>query len=205
MLIDGCLLYIRYFKQLLDKFTNINLFKSEILKDLEQSFELIKLCEFSLNDKLCLLYRGTRDGFGAKAFHSKCDGHSNTLTIVKAKGSKFIFGGFTTVHWDKSNKWKSDPNAFLFSLTNKENQPLKMKIDSNRHQHAIGCDSSCGPIFGVDIRIANNANTRMNSLSSLCFTYSQPQYAFETDEAETFLAGSNPFQLDEIEVYEKKE
>jgi hypothetical protein len=31
-----------------------------------------------------------------------------------------------------------------------------------------------------------------------------PQYEEETSEAETFLAGSHEFQLDEIEVYEKE-
>ena len=92
---------------------------------------MIKLCEFSPNDKWSLLYRGTRDDFGGKAFHSKCDGKSNTLTILKAKQSKFIFGGFTAVNWESSNnlKYKSDQNAFIFSLTNKDNTPLKMKID----------------------------------------------------------------------------
>ncbi len=74
-------------------------FSSEILTDERQSFELVKLCEFSPNDKWSLLYRGTRDGFGAKDFHSRCDGHSNTLTILKAKQSEFIFGGFLMVRY----------------------------------------------------------------------------------------------------------
>ncbi len=88
-----------------------------------------------------MLYRGTRDGFGVKAFHSKCDGRSNTLTIFKAKQSSNIFCGFTSVNWESSTygTFKSDPNAFLFSLTNKDNQPLKMKIDSNGHHRAILC------------------------------------------------------------------
>jgi hypothetical protein len=115
----------------LGQYTNTNPFKSQILKDLKQSFELIKLCEFSPNDKWTLLYRATRDGFDSDDFHSKCDGHSNTLTIVKAKHSEFIFGGYTTVSWDDSSGDKSDPNAFIFSLTNGDNQSLKMKINSN--------------------------------------------------------------------------
>ena len=52
----------------LSLYLGIHSFKSEILKDLKQSFELIKLCEFSPNDKWSLLYRATRDGFGGKAF-----------------------------------------------------------------------------------------------------------------------------------------
>jgi hypothetical protein len=81
--------------------SNTDPFKSQILTG-NQPNELIKLCEFSPNDKWSLLYRGTRDGFGARAFHTRCDGHSNTLTIFKAKESQFLFGGFTTVSWDSS-------------------------------------------------------------------------------------------------------
>ena len=90
----------------------MNSLKSEILKGEQQCSELINLCEFSPNDQWSLLYRATRDGFGTKAFHSKCDGHSNTLTILKAKGSQFIFGGFTTVSWDNSSGKKIRPKCF---------------------------------------------------------------------------------------------
>jgi hypothetical protein len=150
------------------------------------------------------LYRGTRDGFGAKDFHSKCDGHSNTLKIFKAKQSSFIFGGFTTVSWDSSSEQKSDAIAFIFSLTNKDNKPMNIKIHPNQHQYAIFCHSECGPTFGDDIHIANNANTTMDSRSNLGFAYKHPQYGHGTNEGKTFLAGSHKFQLDEIEVYEKE-
>ena len=144
---------------------NMNLFKSQILKGERQMSELIKVCQFSPNDKWSLLYRGTRDGFGAVDFHTRCDGHSNTLTILKTKQSQFIFGGFTTAKWEtpKFPKFKSDRNAFIFSLTNKDNRPLKMKIKQNRHQSAIRCHSEYGPTFGGghDIYVANNANTTM--------------------------------------------
>jgi hypothetical protein len=86
--------------------SNMNLFKSEILNDERQSVELIKLCEFAPTDKWSLLYRGTRDGFGSQDFHSRCDGHSNTLTILKAHDSSYIFSGFTSVDWDNSSGWK---------------------------------------------------------------------------------------------------
>jgi hypothetical protein len=181
-----------------------NPFKSEIITNGQQCSELIDLCQFSSSDKWSLLYRGTRDGFDLDDFHSRCDLHSNTLTILKAKESDFIFGGYTTVSWDRSNEWKSDPNAFLFSLTNKDKEPVKMKIKPKRYHNAIHCDPKWGPIFGQDILIANNANARMDSCSSLGFSYKHPRYEFGTDEARTFLAGSRDFQLDEIEVYEKK-
>ncbi len=52
--------------------------------------------------------------------------------------------------------------------------------------------------------IANNSNTAIESSSQLGSWYKHPQYAFGTNEAQSFLAGSFKFKLDEIEVYEKE-
>jgi hypothetical protein len=172
------------------------------------------LCEFSPSDKWSLLYRTTRDGFGSHDFHSKCDGHSNTLTLLKAKESEFYLGGIITVSWELPANYKSDPNAFISSLTNKDNKPIKMKVDPNRHESAIGCQSELGPTFGFvgDIYKNNNANTTLKCYSYLGHTY----HIFGSyissictwngiNEAQLFLAGSFNFQLDEIEVYEKEQ
>jgi hypothetical protein len=52
----------------------------------DQQVELLKLCKFGFNTKFTLIYRATVDGFGANAFHSKCDDQGKTLTIIAAKG-----------------------------------------------------------------------------------------------------------------------
>jgi hypothetical protein len=176
-------------------------FKSQILSG-RQAFDLLKVCEFSIKDKWTLLYRGTRDGFGADDFHSKCDGHKNTLTILKAHGSSYKFGGFASINWNSPSRaqFKSDPNAFLFSLTNKDNKPCKMRqIKTNL---SICVQSSYGPTFGgsPDLHICNNANTTMGSFSFLGHSYQHPQL----EQGESFLAGSDDFLLSEIEVYEKE-
>jgi hypothetical protein len=187
-----------------NQYTNTNSFDSEILTDVKQSIELIKLCEFSPNDKWSLLYRATRDGFKARDFHLKCDGHSNTLTILKAAESEFVFGGFTTADWNSTGGYKSDPNAFIFSLINNDNKPLKIKAHPGYHDHAIRCDSKCGPSFGEgpDIHIGNKPS---GSYSNLGYSYAHPQYTYKSDEAQGFLAGSIHFQLDQIEVYQREE
>ena len=141
----------------LKDYFGIGPFNSSILKE-NQSMDLINLCEFSPNE----LYRGTRDGFLAKDFHDKCDGHPQTLTIFKAKKSSYIFGGYTSAAWeskstDQINNY--DPTAFIFSLTNKDNQPFKSRIKVNHHKNAIYCCSLEGPSFGnSDIIIKNNFN-----------------------------------------------
>ncbi len=106
-----------------------------------------------------------------------------------------------------SETFKSDPNAFILSLTNKDNTPLKIKIHLDKHHRAIQYNLSYGPIFGgCDIALADDANnTTMNSYTNLGWTYKHPQYTYGTNKAKTFLAASFKFQLDEIEVYQKEE
>ena len=48
-----------------------------------------------------LLFRASRDGFAASAFHSKCDNKGPTVTVVKSGAN--IFGGFTEKPWAKGN------------------------------------------------------------------------------------------------------
>ena len=113
-----------------------------------------------------LLWRATRDGFGAKAFHSRCDGKTNTLTVIKSK-TGFIFGGYTAVEWtirtDKT--YKTDNTAFLFTLTNPASMPLKMKIKEGREQYAVGHFYSWGPYFG-DLLVSNESNSNTDSYTN---------------------------------------
>ena len=44
-----------------------------------------------------LLFRASRDGFAASAFHSKCNNKGPTVTVVKS--GENIFGGFTEKPW----------------------------------------------------------------------------------------------------------
>jgi hypothetical protein len=99
-----------------------------------------------------LLYRGSRDGFGASNFHEKCDNESNTLTLIETtKG--FIFDGFTPLVWDSTtNGYKSDnaQKSFVFTLKNAGNiQPRTFKLLNG--SYAIFCYSPCGPTFGSGI------------------------------------------------------
>ncbi len=187
----------------LKDYLRIDLFNSSILTK-NQSTDLIKLCEFSSNDKWHLLYRGTRDGFLAKDFHEKCDGHPNTLTIFETKKHSFIFGGYTSAAWESLlyGQTKNDPTAFIFSLTNKDKQPFKSKIKPDHHGNAIFCSYKEGPSFGhSDIIIKNNTHLTFSS-SNFGVSYSHPRG--DKFEDKLFLAGLNQFQLGEIEVYKKE-
>ena len=167
-----------------------------------------------------MLYRASRDGFSAESFHSKCDNIPKTLTIIKVKDEPNIFGGYTEATWDGKGVFKKDRNAFLFSLINEDNKPVKMKINNNV-ENAIYCDSKLGPTFGggKDFCICSNSNTNKESFSNLGYTYQHPKYHFilkkniNTIKAMKFLAvprlilfcsnlnGDWFFLVSEIEVY----
>ena len=66
--------------------------------------------------KFQLLYRGSKDGFTSKNFHSLCDNKAPTLMIMKSDKGQ-VFGGYTSETWNVDNKYKNDSTAFLFSLT----------------------------------------------------------------------------------------
>ena len=88
----------------------------------------------------------------------------------------------------------------LYSLTNRDNQPSKMRqINTTK---SIKCVSYFRPIFGFgcDLHICNNANTTMGSYSNLGVSYQHPQ----PEQGESYLAGTQYFQLSEIEVYQKE-
>jgi hypothetical protein len=63
---------------------------SAIVPDFPKLFEDFKRRTFTL------LWRGSRDGFGAADFHNRGDGHPNTLTVILDTDGN-IFGGFTPV------------------------------------------------------------------------------------------------------------
>ena len=74
---------------------------------------------------------------------------------------------------------------------------------SSRRAYSIYCGSRYGPAFGGgDIRISHYASSNSNSYSNLGHTYSPPSgYRYDSTFAQTFLAGSFKFTIDEVETF----
>jgi hypothetical protein len=167
------------------------------------------LAEFRVK-RFTLLWRGSRDGFGARDFHGRCDGHANTLTLIEDTAGN-IFGGFTPVEWEsrvyngkwgkEDNRYKADPSlkSFLFTLKNPHNFPArKFALKAEKKDQAIRCDSSWGPQFG-DIGVSDNCNANASSHTYLFGL----RYANDTGlDGESFFTRSRNFKLKEIEVFE---
>ncbi len=120
-----------------------------------------------------------------KHFIGLCDGKANTVTVIKNTNG-FIFGGFTSIPWSSSGgyiadsssddddhqadimrSWKTDNSAFLFSLSNPSNTPLKLKVKPA--QSGVYHHSSFGPIFGTghDLLVNNLSNTNRQNYMNL--------------------------------------
>jgi hypothetical protein len=122
--------------------------------------------------RFSLLWRGSRDGFGSKEFHGRCDGHGNTLTVIfDTKGN--IFGGFTPLKWnsrtpvafpDSSNSEVDDNlKSFLFTLKNPHNIPAKrFTLKAEMKYRAIICNYEWAPRF-YSIWISDNCNANTDS------------------------------------------
>ncbi len=190
------------------KIVEIEVYTNKFISTILDNFmiqDLNKLCEIDLK-KWSVIYRASRDGFRSKDFHSNCDGITNTLTVIKSKASENVFGGYTEKAWDSKFKWISDPEAFIFSLINEEDNPFKsMSIGQN----SICCHCDYGPIFGGDengfikeIAIVSDSN-RKNCYSHFGFEYIHQDYPNNCNRSESILAGWGIFQVDEIEVFVK--
>jgi hypothetical protein len=151
------------------------------------------------DNKWKLLYRGSTDGFGASNFHSKCDGHSNTLTVILST-TGCIFGGFTPVAWEPSGGSRSDSTkqSFLFLIKDWRNSSARVFPILNA-SWAIYCSSSYGPIFGsnFDIYVSDSCNQNASSHTNLGGGYTN-----DTGIAgNQVFTGGPSFTVKEIEVF----
>jgi hypothetical protein len=154
------------------------------------------------NKSFSLLWRGSRDGFDVAAFHRLCDGKANTVTVIKNTNG-FIFGGFTSLPWNSSGGvYHGDNSAFLFSLTNPSNTPLKLKVKPA--QNAVWHHSNYGPTFGDgwDLYVSSLSNTNRQNFMNLT-SYEFPNGLSGNEGGEFIVGGSDSyFQTVEIEVFQ---
>lgn len=149
------------------------------------------------NQRWELIYKASRDGFGANIFHSHCDNKGPTITIIQSNNN-YLFGAYTSFVWTSAGgSYQNDKTAFLFTLTNPHNiSPTKYMIKSGNEGNAVYHHSGYGPTFGGhDIHIANNSNT---SNSSIGFSHS---YVDTTGKGNSTFTGASSFLVSDIEVF----
>ena len=168
--------------------------ESKIIKDNEDKNFLINCLD---NKKIVtkLIYSATMDGDTIDAFNKKCDGKSNTLSIIKTDNGKIIGGYFKKAFSVKENYY--DPDCFLFSLNYKE----KYNVDPNgeyKNYSFKGTGSSSSIIdFGIgsSIHITKNClNSESNYYRGINGTFKFPNNRITNSDRH--------FKVIEFEVYQ---
>jgi len=162
-------------------------------------FGLITQLLFGKNYRL--LFRASRDGFTARAFHLKADNVPKTLVVIRS--DNYIFGGYSTKKWEKTQGVYSNCNSrsWLFSLN--KYQIIRLKPGNT---NIIYNRANSGPTFGSghDLHICNNSHTNKQSYSNLgsCYDLNIANVTYGNENAKTYLAGSYKFLVSDYEVFE---
>ncbi|GAM17352.1 hypothetical protein SAMD00019534_005270, partial [Acytostelium subglobosum LB1] len=150
--------------------------------------------------KMKLMYRATRDGFGASMFHQKCDNNGPTVSIIKSTDGS-IFGGKTDTNWSSpsAGTYGVDPNAFLFSLVNSRRNSEPVKYPCSSSTCSTYNNPPYGPTFGGghDIHVSDNSNLNQGSYQNFPYSYSGT-----TVHGSTTFASTKNFTVAEIEVFQ---
>ena len=165
------------------------------------SDESLSLVEMTKSNKGILLYRATRDGFGAKDFHSRCDGKTKTITIIE-NNLNYVFGGYASESWNSSNRYISDSNAFVFSLR-RDGKSYNDKFTINMPAFALYGNSVSGPSFGDGLYVCDKSNIRTGSFTNIGFLFNVSVGCYMDENAKNFLSGNyDEWTTTEIEVYQ---
>ncbi|EXX71837.1 hypothetical protein GLOIN_2v1670067 [Rhizophagus irregularis DAOM 181602=DAOM 197198] len=124
----------------------------------------------NISYKFNLLYRASRDGNTAAAFHAKCDDKGPTIVVVKIINSEQIVGGYSPIFWDLSNNYKTTSESFLFSFTNKNDLQTAKVAYSTGSRYSLYSSPVHGPSFGSDLYINYDNNSDFwYSTSTICY------------------------------------
>jgi hypothetical protein len=182
-----------------EKFENCNLLTAD-----QQLIVTEWLPSASNSAKWKLAWRGSRDGFSAKTFHSLCDLKGENVVVIKSKEG-YLFGGYCATSWNanKHGQEEEAPSSFIFTLTNPHGIP-PTKYSRKMGENAIFHTSRSGPAFR-DISVEDNSNA--NDKSYTCF----PHYYLDTTGkgSKTFNGagsrsasnGSVHFVVSDVEVF----
>ena len=151
-------------QQIIQEFTK-RIFNSKILSK-AQDLELLQLLNVNIptilkHNRLELLFRASEHNFNATEFHIACDGHSNTITIIKSDHGN-IFGGYTTIPWQSEDEeLYGNGESFLYLLySNNPNYDDECpRIWNHIKECEIYPDEMTGPAFGdgCDLAILTDA------------------------------------------------
>jgi len=107
------------------------------------------------------IYVASMDGDSYTDFHDKCNGKGPIVVIVETTTGN-VFGGYTSVSWSGSSRYKRAPTSFLFQLRPRFSHfALRNSDDRTATFH----HANYGPVFGRghDLYIGSGALSNSHS------------------------------------------
>jgi hypothetical protein len=159
-----------------------------------------------------LLYRGSRDGFSAIAFHRRCDFQGPTLTLIRSSTGA-VFGGYSAVDWDSKSEHKLDDTrtSFLFTLKNPhDTSPMRFPLKGDGG-NAILCLPRYGPSFGgapghpADLCVRDKFDEQGTGRGGHTCQFGSTYENSTGLPGSTVFTGAAEFHVSEIEVFEISE
>jgi len=162
-------------------------------------YHMKKITTWLPRRRFALLYKASRDGFSGHDFHRMCDNKGSSLTVIQTSEGAFLFGGYTSAPWGGTNIYKTDPTAFLFTLTNPHGIPPSLfPVKHDEAHHATHAQPAHCAVFGNGHDLFLASDSHLNAESFTAFPWSF--VATSSKGAETF-TGSFHFTTSEVEVY----
>ncbi|RHZ77141.1 hypothetical protein Glove_185g30 [Diversispora epigaea] len=154
-----------------------------------------------------LFVRGSGDGFEVNTFYNICDKVSNTIIILKVKGTEEILGGFNPIEWDNNmNQFKKTEDSFVFSLKTKNlKNSILSRIVKNFGYAIYNYPEFSSLGFGNALFLRGNLNNNKKCYCMVSSTYPKPIRSKEficpkvdlpSDVSREFL-----FSVEEYEVF----
>jgi len=141
-----------------------------------------------------LIYRGSRDGLNGDAFHKKCDGKKNTISVIKCKfngaSKSSLIGGYLDGAWNSSSAYINSNTSFIFSLSTK----TKCTVTTNSYggYGQVGYGPTFGGGHDIGVILNGQSYCNPNSYSGTAKIIESKSYAG---------AGQAYFTPEDIEVY----
>ena len=146
----------------LDKELNI-----DIIRDLNELSMLTNFISKTSSVQFGVCYKASAHGDTAKVFQDNCSGLAPLVVLIETKDG-YRFGAYTNVPFTKSNSYKEDPDAFLFSFDTKKMYKIL------RPESAIGDFDGKFPVFGRnDIVLKEGFFSNTNSMTECPKAYQE--------------------------------
>ncbi|KEJ82663.1 TLDc domain-containing protein [Oxytricha trifallax] len=146
-----------------------------------------------------LLYKASRDGFDQKIYHQKCDCKGQTLTFLLSKHAK-VFGFYISsprINYINGGNYQ---DIIIFQLDQQTlHRPInQMRIEINNSSIRVKENNGFG-YLGISVNFY--LNEIIFSSEQFGNLYEIPHFVDKKD-AESYLGGSSPFKVLEMEVYQ---